>query len=79
MQSSCLTYFIAKASVQQEHKSLVLQAVTLVSKVVMVSEHVPDNVELMVISSQLLAMVVLQLDRMEPWVAALEADLYSLT
>ena len=77
--SLCLTYFIAKASVQQEHESLVLHAVTLVSKVVIVSEQVPDKVELIVMSSQLEAMVVLQLDRMEPWVAALEADLNSVT
>ena len=70
---------MANASVQQEHESLLLHAVTLVSKVVMVSEHVPDKVELMVMSSQLVAMLVLQLDRTEPWVAALEADLKSET
>ena len=70
---------MANASVQQEHESLLLHAVTLVSKVVIVSEHVPDKVELMVMSSQLVAMLVLQLDRTEPWVAALEADLKSGT
>ena len=54
---------------------LALQVVTLVSNVVMVSEHVPVKVELMVMVSQLVAMVVLQLDRVEPVEPALEADL----
>ena len=35
---------MANASVQQEHKPLLLHAVTLVSQVVIVSEHVPDKV-----------------------------------
>ena len=54
---------------------LVLQVATLVSNVVMVSEHVPVKVELRVTVSQLVVMLVLQLDRVEPWEAALEADL----
>ena len=46
---------------------LALQVVTLVSNVVMVSEHVPVKMELMVTVSQLVVMLVLQLDRVEPW------------
>ena len=45
------------------------------ANVVMVSEHVPVKVELMVMVSQLVAMLVLQLARSDPWEAALEADL----
>jgi hypothetical protein len=70
-----ITYFIANASVQQAQVPLVLQAVILASNVVMVSEHVPVKVELMVTVSQLVAMVVLQLARVEPLEAALDADL----
>ena len=72
---SFLIYFIANASVQQEHAPLLLHAVILASNVVMVSEHVPVKVELMVMVSQLVAMLVLQLAKVDPWEAALEADL----
>jgi hypothetical protein len=41
----------------------------------MVSEHFPVKVELMVMVSQLVAMLVLQLAKVDPWEAALEADL----
>ena len=54
---------------------LVLQVATLVSNVVMVSEHVPVKVELMVMVLQLVAMQVLQLARVDPSEAALEANL----
>ena len=63
---SFLTYFIANASVQQEHAPLVLQqAVIFASNVVIVSEHVPVKVELRVMVSQLVVMLVLQLDRVD--------------
>ena len=72
---SFLIYFIANASVQQEHAPLLLHAVILASNVVMVSEHVPVKVELMVMVSQLVAMLVLQLAKVDPWEAALVTDL----
>ena len=68
-------YFMAKAAVQQVQESSVLQVVTLFLKVVMVSEQAPVRVALMVISWQLDSMVELQLDKTEPWLAAVLADL----
>jgi len=67
--------FMAKASVQQVQESSVLQVVTFSSKLVMVSEQLPVKVELMVISSQLDSMLELQLDKVDPSLAALVADL----
>jgi hypothetical protein len=69
------TYFIPNASFQQAHVPLSLHASTLFSNVVMVAKHVPVKVELMVMISQLVAMVVLQLVRFKPKEPALEADL----
>ena len=63
------------ASVQQVQESSVLHVVTLLSKESMVSEQAPVKVVLMVISGQLEEMVELQEDKVEPWPAALLADL----
>lgn len=66
--------FIAAASFQQV-QSEPLHSAILASKAFMLSEHVPVNVVLIEIFSQLVEMVLLQLARMLPLDAAVSPDL----